>query len=126
MRLLNLVDPDQGRGEFTGVGPLVLARHSLSFVGPGEVQQRFPGDGSGVDALCQDGAQVIALGAVGAGSLVELGGVLDGEFRRGRLLVAVQTGVRYSISVVLVEFSLFGAGSLGVIPVKRRSSAPID
>jgi hypothetical protein len=53
----------------------------LAVVGLGEGQQRFPGDCAGVDTLGQDGAEVITLGAVGAGGLTELGAVLSGKFR---------------------------------------------
>src|SRR6476661_4223665 len=83
-RLLNLEDPDQVGGELTGGGPLVLTRHTLAVVVPDEVEQRGPGDGARIDALHQDGAEVIALRAVGARVGVELLLVLIGERSGGR------------------------------------------
>src|SRR5437899_5090310 len=77
-RLLNLEDPDEVGGELTGRGPLVLTGDALAVVVLHEVQQRGPCDGPRIDALHQDGAQVIAFSTVGARIGVELLLVLVG------------------------------------------------
>src|SRR3981081_3277171 len=107
--LLNLEDPDQVGRELAGGSPLVLAGHALTVVTADEVQQRGPGDGARIDALDQNGAQVVALGAVGARVGVELLLVLVRKRAGRRAARAAQDGALGRSTGLLDELGILRA-----------------